>query len=937
MSLQSMLRSRQGAARAGEPSASAPLAIADPLREVRALKRWVRIGVYAAILGTEPFYLFVAHYSWPQLLSGLFIGLIIATVAIEGAFGQMFKLRKRSAYPGVILQELSTALDVDDAVARALPVIDRLLKTKCSFAMVSEEGKPLRLTATHRMTPEDALAVLKTCGGDANAMIAGPEPTRCYAEADDLRGVFVPAIAFQKPLALFGLCARSRGSDLGDTELLQAIGLALGLSIHNLRQKEELIEREMRFRALIEQSSDGIALIGADASIIYASPSTERILGYSPDEMVAFKTFDLIHPDDQHAAAQGMASLLTQPGSSQVSCRRLRHKDGSWRWLESTATNLLREPAVRAIVINYRDVTERRLTDGALKESEERFRSIQESALDAIITMNSEGLITSWNPQAETTFGWTSDEVVGRPLSETIIPPKSREHHNRGLERFQSTGEGEILNKRIEITALDRDGREFPVELAVVPFYRDDAVSFCGFIRDIRERKEAEKTIRHLAYNDVLTGLPNRVLFEERLRMELAQARRSRQKVGVMCLDLDRFKIVNDTVGHSGGDQLLQEVAREFAETIREGDTVARVGGDEFSFLLPGVERAEDAVVVAERVLQSIRHRRKIGGQEFRVTTSIGITIFPRDGKDPESLLRNADTAMYRAKERGRDNYQVFTPAMKASLLEMLALENDLSHALERDELIVHYQPVMDIESGRIVGAEALLRWQHPERGLVGPDEFIPLAEETGLIVPIGGWVLSRACEQATAWNASGLGPLRVMVNVSARQVEQPGLVQVVERVLEETGLQPELLHLELTEGAVMRHVDAVISTLSELRALGVGIAVDDFGTGYSSLGYLKRFPIDTIKIDRSFVGDVTTDKNDAAIVTTVIAMARSLKLRVIAEGVETEAQLAFLREAECDEFQGFLLSRAVPSDAFERLVRERQPPQAKILPLKLG
>ena len=937
MSLQAILRGRHPASSAGQPSASTPPFLADPLRAVRALKRWVRIGVYTAILGTEPFYLFVAHYSWSQLLSGLFIGLIIATAAIELAFNQMFKLRKRSAYPGVILQELSTVSDVESAVAKALPVLTSLLNVKASFAMVATGADNPRLTATHQMSREDAVVALESCRADLKAMMAERSPAPCYAHSGDLRGVFVPAVAFTKPLALFALFARKRGSDLGDSELLEALGLALGLSIHNLRQKEEIIASEMRFRALIENGSDGIALMGPDGACIYAAPSTERILGYKPEELVGVNAFNLIHPDDLRNAGQAMASVLTQPGGSVESSNRFRVKDGSWRWFEGVATNLLHEPTVRAIVMNYRDVTERRLADEALKESEERFRSIQESALDAIITMNAEGLITSWNPQAEITFGWTSDEVVGRPLSETIIPPKSREDHTRGLERFQSTGEGEILNKRIEITALDRDGREFPVELAVVPFYRDDAVSFCGFIRDIRERKKAEETIRHLAYHDVLTGLPNRALFEERLGIELAQARRSRQKVAVMCLDLDRFKIVNDTVGHGAGDQLLQEVANEFAQTIREGDTVARVGGDEFSFLLTGVERAEDAAVVANRVLGIIRHPRTIAGQEFRVTTSIGITIFPRDGEDAVALIRNADTAMYRAKERGRDNFQVFTPAMEATLLEVLALESDLNHALEREELIVQYQPVMDIKSGRIVGGEALLRWQHPQRGLVGPDEFIPLAEETGLIVPIGEWVLRKACAEAKAWQDGGLGAMRVTVNLSARQVEHPGLVQLVAEVLKESRLPPQCLHLELTEGAVMRHVESVVSTLSELRALGVGISVDDFGTGYSSLGYLKRFPIDTIKIDRSFIRDVTSDHNDAAIVTTVIAMARGLNLRVIAEGVETEGQLAFLRENDCHEFQGFLLSRAVSPAEFEALTRQRQGRQAKILPLKFG
>jgi diguanylate cyclase (GGDEF)-like protein len=487
------------------------------------------------------------------------------------------------------------------------------------------------------------------------------------------------------------------------------------------------------------------------------------------------------------------------------------------------------------------------------------------------------------------------------------------------------------------MTALDRSGREFPVELAVVPLYRGDVISFCAFIRDISERKKSEETIRHLAYHDVLTGLPNRVLFEERLRIDLAQARRSRAKVAVMFLDLDRFKLVNDTVGHTGGDQLLQEVGRELSETIREGDTVARVGGDEFTFVLPGIERAEDAAVAAERILRRIRQPRTVAGQEFRITTSVGVTIFPRDGNSAEVLMRNADTAMYRAKERGRDNYQLFTPAMKTGLKEMLALENDLSHALERDELFVLYQPIVEIGSGRISGGEALLRWQHPRRGLVAPDEFIPLAEETGLIVPIGDWVLQAACRQAKAWHDAGLGRSRITVNVSARQVEQPGLVRAVSTALAESGLPPDCLHLELTEGVVMRQVESVISTLTELRGLGVGISVDDFGTGYSSLGYLKRFPIDTIKIDRSFVRDVTTDQNDSAIVTTVIAMARGLNLRVVAEGVETEAQLAFLRENECHEFQGFLVSRPVSPAEFEALVRQQRQPPAKILPLKFG
>jgi diguanylate cyclase (GGDEF)-like protein/PAS domain S-box-containing protein len=1045
--------------------------VVDPLREIRALKRLVQIGVYTAILATEPFYYLVLHYSLPQLFSGLFVGLIIATVAIEGAFGQMFKLRKRSSYPNLILQALSQAPGVIVASEHALPVINRLLGVRASFLALGEDRPSLRVVATFGMSEDEAARGLEHCEAEIARVLAGG-PVTPWAPPRNLGGTecmragecvrLVSVSAMTRTLGVLALVGKKRASDLNDAELLQVVARALALSLENLMDKEKLAETasllsttlestadgilvvgndgkiesfnrkfaqmwdippsildcrdddqalafvldkledpesflkkvrelyaepeaesydtlsfkdgrvferfsqprrlnhqivgrvwgfrdvtetkqaeealagsERRFRALIENGSDGIALITPDARVVYAAPSTQRILGYTSEEMLSLTPLDLVHPDDREAMRDTITGLVARPGASETNLRRFRRKDGSWIWLETTATNLLHEPSVRAIVANYRDVTASKQAEEALKESEEQFRSIQESALDAIVTMNATGIITSWNPQAEVIFGWTRDEAVGRPLAETVIPPQHRGAHRRGLERFFETGEGRVVNTRAEVTAVHRDGREFPVELAVVPLYRGDSVSFCAFVRDISERKKAEETIRHLAYHDVLTGLPNRVLFEERLRLGLAQARRRREKIAVMFLDLDRFKLVNDTVGHTGGDQLLQAVAEELSETIREGDTVARVGGDEFTFLLPGIERAEDATVAAERILRRVRQPKIVAGQEFRMTTSIGITVFPQDGNTADVLMRNADTAMYRAKERGRDNYQLFTSAMNASLQETLALENDLSHALERDELRVLYQPMMDIAGGEIVGAEALLRWQHPQRGVVGPDEFIPLAEETGLIISIGEWVLRTACRQSMAWQRAGLGPLTIAVNVSARQAEQPGLVAVVADALAEAGLDPSRLHLELTEGAVMRQLESATSTLAELREMGVGISVDDFGTGYSSLGYIRRFPVDTIKIDRSFVRDVTTDQNDAAIVLSVIAMALSLNLRVVAEGVETEAQLEFLRENGCHEFQGFLLSPALTETEFETLVRERQSVTADGIPLK--
>ena len=456
-----------------------------------------------------------------------------------------------------------------------------------------------------------------------------------------------------------------------------------------------------------------------------------------------------------------------------------------------------------------------------------------------------------------------------------------------------------------------------------------------GIARDITERKKAEDTIRDLAYHDALTGLPNRALFEDRLSVALAQAHRSRQMLAVMFLDLDRFKVVNDTLGHSGGDKLLKGVADDLQAILREGDTVARVGGDEFTFLLPGIANQEDAIDIAQRILDILRVPRLIDGQEFAITTSIGITVYPQDGADTDTLLRNADTAMYRAKERGRNNFQLYTPAMNAGVFERLSLENDLRHALERDELRVYYQPIAETQTGRIVAIEALLRWQHPERGIVNPDEFIPFAEETGLIVPIGEWVLREAMFQNRAWQDAGHRPMRVTVNLSARQLQQEDMVSIVARLLRETGLAPEHLQLEITESAVMKNVELIIAMLHQIRRMGVGVSLDDFGTGYSSLSYLKRFPIDSVKIDRSFVRDIATDPSDAAIVTTVIAMARNLNLKVIAEGVETPEQLEFLQKRGCDEYQGYLISRPVEPAKIAGLLEPARRTRAKITRLK--
>ena len=444
-------------------------------------------------------------------------------------------------------------------------------------------------------------------------------------------------------------------------------------------------------------------------------------------------------------------------------------------------------------------------------------------------------------------------------------------------------------------------------------------------LEDEREAAElAAQEIEHLAYHDALTGLPNRPLFVDRLIVALAQANRGNQKLAVLFLDLDRFKDINDSLGHTTGDVLLKAVAERIRRCVREGDTVARFGGDEFTLLIPKIDQIEDAATIAQKIIETLKIPFLVHEQELFVTTSIGVSIFPTDGLDPETLVRNADTAMYRAKEQGRDNYQLYAPAMNARALERLALENMLRKALSQEELVLHYQPIIDSESRSIDSVEALIRWNHPELGMLLPAHFISVAEVSGLIIPIGQWVLRAACKQIRSWQRKHEG-ITVSVNLSARQFQQPDLVDQIRAALDDSGIEPWRLQIEITESNAMQNAENSIYTLRELKSLGVRIAMDDFGTGYSSLSYLKRFPIDTLKLDRTFINDVTTDPSDAAIVSAVIVMSHSLSLKVVAEGVETEEQLAFLTKQNCDLIQGFFFSAPMSADELEPYLSERK------------
>jgi len=440
---------------------------------------------------------------------------------------------------------------------------------------------------------------------------------------------------------------------------------------------------------------------------------------------------------------------------------------------------------------------------------------------------------------------------------------------------------------------------------------------------DLEERKRVEQSIRHMAHHDALTGLPNRALFRDRLTHAMAQADRYHQKLAVMFLDLDRFKAINDTLGHNVGDQLLKIAAERLRSCVRDCDTVARLGGDEFTVVVEDIIEDHDAAAVAQKILDTLSQPFNLYGHEVFISVSVGVTLYPSDDENADNLLRNADSAMYRAKEYGRNNFQFYVADMNVKARERLMLESSLRRALDRNEYMLYYQPRVDLLSGQIIGAEALLRWRHPEMGLVPPAEFIPILEETGMIIPVGDWALREACRQNRIWQDMGLTPIRVAVNLSVRQFIQKDLADSVVRALDAAGLSAEHLELEITEDLLLEHNQTNIITLSRLKNMGIHISIDDFGTGYSSLSYLKRLPIDTLKIDQSFVRDIGTDPDNKAIASAIIAMASSLRLNVLAEGVETDEQLAFLRAQGCNEIQGFSFSHPLPAEEFEQLLRE--------------
>ncbi len=566
---------------------------------------------------------------------------------------------------------------------------------------------------------------------------------------------------------------------------------------------------------------------------------------------------------------------------------------------------------------------ERAANSEALFEEKERAQVTLNSIGDAVMSTDISGQVTYLNAIAESLTGWSKDEAIGHPLEDVLRIVNGATREPAPNPMALAIRENKIVALTPNCILIRRDGVESAIEDSAAPIHdrRGQVTGAVMVFHDVSVARAMILKMSYLAQHDSLTDLPNRMLLNDRLTEAIALSSRHERKLAVLFLDLDRFKHINDSLGHIVGDRLLQSVGRRLFTCVRSSDTVSRQGGDEFVVLLWEVKHAPDAAVAAEKILQALREPHLIDQHELHITGSIGIVTYPDDGTDAETLMKKADFAMYHAKETGRDSYQFFKSEMNVQAIERQSLEGSLRHAIERQELLLYYQPKINLATGGMTGVEALIRWHHPQRGLVPPGQFIAIAEECGLIVPIGRWVLSEACRQARAWQAAGLPPMCVAINISSVELRAPGFASGVRAILRETGLEPRYLELELTETFLMQDSRSTAEVLKELKEIGVLLALDDFGTGYSSLSYLKRFPIDAVKIDQSFVRDLTTDPDDAGIVTAVIAMGRSLHMRVVAEGVETREQLAILQEHGCPQGQGYYFSRPVPAVEFRQLL----------------
>ncbi len=672
---------------------------------------------------------------------------------------------------------------------------------------------------------------------------------------------------------------------------------------------------------LIDIAPEAIAILDLEDRVIRINEEFCRLFQYEEQTCIGRRMDELIVPEHLKAENLSLSARAMGGACFEVETRRMR-KDGTLVDVSILVKPIATEKDEPAIYVIYRDISERKQTQEALKKSEERHRTVLEAAPDPVIVRDMSGRVIYLNPAFTRVFGWTRDDCRNRSID--FVPQENQPETTVFMEHIQK---GASFSG-VETRRFTKNGGLVDVSISGAVFFDTDGKpeGYVNTLQDITERRKKDEELRYIAYHDVLTGLPNRKSFYMCIDdlLQHSSRRKSDRAWALMFLDLDKFKQVNDALGHDTGDLLLKGVADRLKDCLRETDHLFRLGGDEFTVILTNLNRDIDVARVARKILESIIHRFHFNGHEIFTSTSIGISVFPNDGWDVEGLVKNADMAMYAAKENGGSAYQFFTEEMNRKALHRMKMESSLRKALDQNELLLYYQPLVN-KANRIMGMEALLRWHHPELGLILPDDFIRITEETGIIVPVGRWVLQTACTQTKRWHDMGFSDLFVAVNLSARQIQEADFEQMVIDIIDESGLPPESLKLEVTETSVIQNPEVCIAKMRTLRAKGVSFSIDDFGTGYSSLSYLKRFPIDALKIDRSFISDAMNSKGDQEIIKTIIAMARNLKIDAVAEGVETQEQMDFLAHYGCNSMQGFLFAHPVPVDQFKDLLEHQK------------